>query len=143
MPSLCGTDKHIFEKMLYDSKQITELEHVAYNLWADFYHKYVRPEFSNIVIYLRCNPQTAFSRIQKRAREEESGISLEYLTALHEYHEKWLISNPDVNSIVIDCDEDFESNESNKQKIIDQVIQSINSIIKNKFNMCDDQCYKK
>lgn len=137
-----ATDKNIFEKMLYDEKQISDLEHNAYNLWVDFYHKYIRPEFNNIVIYLRCKPETSYLRIKKRAREEEISITLDYLRKLHEYHENWLISNPNINCIVVDCDEDFESDINYQCQVIDRVVDGINTIIKNKFNLKDITCKK-
>jgi deoxyadenosine/deoxycytidine kinase len=129
-----GTDKNVFEKMLYDSKKISEIEHQMYNLWCDFYHKYVRAEFNNIIIYLRCDPETALTRIKKRGRIEEQDISIEYLTSLHEYHEKWLMNNPNVNVIIVDCDKDFETDLENQKYIINTVVNEINFIKKKMLN---------
>jgi len=126
-----GTDKNVFEKMLYDSKKITELEHQMYGLWCDFYHKYVRPEFENIVIYLRCSPDTALTRIKKRGRVEEQDIALEYLKDLHEYHEKWLMKSCETNGlnvIVVDCDKDFENDIQYQNQVINRVVNEINLI---------------
>jgi deoxycitidine kinase len=137
-----GTDKNVFEKMLYDSKEISEIEHRMYNLWCDFYHKYIRPEFENIVIYLRCTPETSLLRIKKRGRAEEQEISLNYLTNLHKYHEEWLMDTTKTNKlnvIVIDCDADFEHDLIFQKKILNTVVEKINSIkntssnIKNKM----------
>ena len=113
-----GTDKNVFEKMLYDDKIISELEHKIYNLWCDFYDKYMNRHKIK-TIYLRCSPQTAYNRIYKRGREEEKNITLEYLEKLHTYHENWLCNRDDV--LVIDCDKDFENDTDNKNKIIDLV----------------------
>lgn len=44
------------------------------------------------LVYLRTNPEVVFERIQARAREEESCVSLEYLKKLHELHEDWLFN---------------------------------------------------
>ena len=114
-----GTDKHVFEKMLYDTKKISEIEHKMYNLWYDFYHKYIRPESNNAIIYLRCNPETAYKRIQKRGREEEKNISLEYLNDLHRYHEDWLMTESNV--LVINCDRDFENDKEYQQQVINDI----------------------
>jgi deoxyadenosine/deoxycytidine kinase len=136
-----GTDKNVFEKMLYDSKQISDIEHNMYNLWCDFYYKYVRPEFENIVIYLRCDPQIAYSRIKKRGRSEEQNISLEYLNDLHKYHENWLMQKKDnrLNVIVVDCNKDFEFDKEYQNQVINQIVNQINQIknnCKNMQNMC-------
>jgi deoxycitidine kinase/deoxyguanosine kinase len=135
-----GTDKNVFEKMLYDSGKITEIEHQMYNLWCDFYYKYVRPTFENIIIYLRCEPETALARIKKRARAEEQGITIEYLADLHKYHEKWLSDNPELNVIVVDCNRDFEHDFQYQAQIINTVVNEINVIRKNKLNINDSNC---
>jgi deoxyadenosine/deoxycytidine kinase len=123
-----GTDKNVFEKMLYDNGQISEIEHQMYNMWCDFYHQYVRPEFNNIIIYLRCTAETAKTRINKRGRKEEEGITLEYLRDLRKYHEEWLMSENKTNVIVIDCDREFESDLEYQREIIKQVEDGIQNI---------------
>jgi len=128
-----ATDKNVFEKMLYDNKQITEIEHQMYNLWCDFYYKYIRPELNNIIIYLRCTAETAKSRINKRGRKEEDAISLEYLKDLRKYHEEWLMDGKKTNVIVIDCDREFESDLEYQNKIIKQVEEGIQNIIINQI----------
>jgi len=114
-----GTDKNVFEKMLYDDKLITDIEHNMYNLWCDFYKNYVNNMSSWKYIYLRCNPNTSYERIKKRGREEEKNITLEYLEKLHKYHEEWLMNTKDV--LIIDCDKDFENNLEYQQEIINKV----------------------
>lgn len=119
-----GTDKNVFEKMLYESGKISEIEHQMYNLWCDFYYKYVRSKLENIIIYLRCKPETALNRIQKRGRVEEKDITIEYLMNLHKYHEEWL-NDSELNVIIIDCDKDFENDMSYQQEIIDNIKKQI------------------
>lgn len=114
------TDKNVFEKMLYDSGKISEIEHQMYKLWCDFYYKYVYSEFENIIIYLQCSPTTALNRIQKRGRVEEQNISIDYLNDLHKYHEEWL-TKPDLNVITIDCNRDFENDLIYQQEIINNI----------------------
>ncbi len=118
-----GTDRNVFEKMLYDDKLLNEIEHKMYNLWYDFYHKYVNDNSNQIYIYLRCDPEIAYARISKRGREEEKNISLEYLKKLHDYHEKWLIDLDNV--IIIDCNQDFEHDLEYQEKIIKKIKQYI------------------
>ena len=137
-----GTDKNVFEKMLYDTGKISEIEHQMYNLWCDFYYKYVRPELENIIIYLRCNPEIALERIKKRGRVEEKDITLEYLTELHKYHEDWLNDNNYKNSniIIIDCNKDFENDKVYQNQILATIITQINVIrekrVKNIIPLC-------
>ena len=133
-----GTDKNVFEAMLHDCGQINQLEHSMYNLWCDFYHKYVRPQNDIIYIYLKASPETCANRIKKRGRIEEESIEIEYLVGLDKYHNAWLtpsdksVSNPNV--IVIDCEEDFESDESKHNLMINQIFNAIKKFTLDKKN---------
>jgi deoxycitidine kinase len=114
-----GTDRNVFEKMLYDDKKISDIEHQCYELWCDFYDKYVRSNIKNKTIYLRCDPLVSFERIQKRGRHEEKNINIEYLEKLHTYHDRWLLNNPHV--LVLDCNKDFEFNIDYQNDLINKV----------------------
>ena len=113
-----GTDKNVFEKMLYDDKVLSELEHKMYKLWCDFYQKNIHSG-EEYIIYLKCSPLTSFERIKKRGREEEKNITLEYLEKLHKYHEMWL--NFKRNVLIIDCDKDFENDKEYTNEIVKSV----------------------
>jgi deoxyadenosine/deoxycytidine kinase len=129
------TDKNVFEKMLYDSGMINELEHQSYNLWCEFYWNYVRDytKYKPIHIYLKCDAKICKQRIAKRGRYEEAEISLEYLEDLNKYHDAWLIDGPDnENTIVIDCNEDFESNIEKQKEMILKIREKVNQIINEK-----------
>lgn len=83
-------------------------------------------------IYLRTSPEVVFERIKKRARLSESSISLDYLRAIHDKHEDFLmkkinlLSNlADVKVIVLDGNLDFE----NDRIIQDYFVSCINSFI--------------
>lgn len=117
-----GTDKNVFEAMLYDQGNLNQIEHQMYNLWCDFYHKYVRPLDNQIYIYLKATPQTCLSRIKKRGRVEEESIGLKYLEGLDKYHNEWLLHKENSsNVIVIDCEEEFESNEEKHIEMIEKI----------------------
>ena len=120
-----GTDRNVFEKMLHDDNILDQIEHEMYNLWYDFYTKYVSLKYNEIYIYLKCDPQTAYERIKKRGREEEKNISFEYLQKLHKYHEEWL-TNLD-NVVIVDCDKDFETDKVYQTEIMNR--------LKSKFNI--------
>ena len=42
------------------------------------------------IIYLRASPLVCYERIQRRASPEESTLSYEQLSSLHDLHEEWL-----------------------------------------------------
>lgn len=66
----------------------------------------------DMVVYLRLTPEISFKRVQTRAREEEAGITLEYLTILHEVHEDWLVkgkfSTPPAPVLLLDAETSAE-----------------------------------
>ena len=57
----------------------------------------------DIVIYLKCNPETCYKRIQQRNRNSEQTISLEYLERLHSKYEKLYNNNLNVKVIEVDA----------------------------------------
>lgn len=42
------------------------------------------------IIYLKCKPDTCFSRIKMRNRHEEEEVPLDYLEMVHNKHEAWI-----------------------------------------------------
>jgi len=66
----------------------------------------------DLIIYLRTTPDTVFARMKGRGRAEESTVPLEYLSALHDTYEDWLVNN----SIP---EEDFDSQRNRHVIIID------------------------
>lgn len=146
-----GTDSQVFEKMLYDNGEISELEHNMYYLWYNFYEKYVRNNNKNIIyIYLKCDPKVCLERIKKRNRIEEKTIDIKYLEELNKYHDNWLLNYNIDNVIIIDCNDDFENNLEKQNEIINlikykvEIYNNINNKIiveksvKNKINKIKD-----
>lgn len=126
-----GTDKNVFEKMLYDDGKLSPIEHSMYNMWCDFYHKYVRPQDNQIYIYLKSSPEICAKRIKKRGRVEEESIELDYLRGLNKYHDDWLLGSELSNVIVIDCDDDFEHDEKKQLEMINTIKNKLNNLNKN------------
>jgi len=100
------TDKMVFAQMLYDDGKMEDVEYAIYNKWFDEFISDIPEIFT---IYLRTDPEVAKQRVEKRARDGET-IPLEYLTACHEYHERWLTSKPEHTIKTIDVNADTEAN---------------------------------
>jgi len=104
------SDHHIFAQMLFDDSKMNLIEWKLYQNWFNWLSDKFNAKPDSI-IYLRCDPLIAYDRVRKRARTEEETISLEYLTRLHEYHDKWLLNEKTIPVKVINVNEDFIDND--------------------------------
>ena len=75
----------------------------------------------DLLIYLRSSIPNLVSQIQKRGREYEKGIRIDYLTGLNEKYEKW-INSYDGNLLIIDADHiKFGNNPEDVSKVTDMI----------------------
>lgn len=106
-----NTDRYVFSKMLYDSGKLEDIEYQIYLKWFDNFNY-----LQNIhkTIYLKTDPDICYKRINKRSREGESNISLEYLENCDKYHEDMINNILKENCLVINSNIDiFENKETN------------------------------
>lgn len=83
-----------------------------------------------LLIYIRSSIPHLVSQIQKRGREYEQGISIEYLSGLNELYEDW-ISRYKGKLIVIDGDDlDFENRPSDFSVITDRIDAALYGLFK-------------
>ena len=87
--SLCA-DKNIFMNMLHDDGIVESMEFSLYNKW---YSEFIQEYRVDAVIYMDSNPETCRHRINKRNRNGEDGIPIEYLQKCRDYHSKWLMDS--------------------------------------------------
>jgi len=108
---------------LMDSRDFENYESL-FNLMLSL----VRPP--DLIIYLRSSIPNLVSQIQKRGREYENSIRIDYLKGLNERYEAWIESYKDGNKLIIDVDEiKFEDNPEHLSIVIDR----INAIIHGLF----------
>lgn len=119
-----NTDMFIFAKIHYEEKNISEIEWKIYNEWYKMINIYLN-NFSQKTIYLFCSPEVALERIKKRGRKEEQNITLEYITKLHNYHNKLMETIND--KIIIDYNKDLTENETDE--FIEKLFLSIEKIL--------------
>ena len=93
------TDKLCFASMLHESGKMNELEFKIYNEWHSKLITDFKLEATGFV-YLRTTPEVSHERIRKRSRDGESGIPLDYLSALHSRHETWLLTQEPVDKVL-------------------------------------------
>jgi deoxyadenosine/deoxycytidine kinase len=74
------------------------------------------------LIYLRASVPTLVNQIQKRGREYENTIRIDYLTRLNERYEAWINSYKLGKLLVVDVNNlDFKLRKNDLSDIIDRV----------------------
>ena len=75
----------------------------------------------DLLIYIRSSIPRLVSQIQKRGRDYEQSISLEYLTGLNNRYESWIANYPG-ELLIIEGDQlDFKDNPEDFQSIMDRI----------------------
>jgi deoxyadenosine/deoxycytidine kinase len=85
------SEKLVFIQNLIDNKFISPVETDVLNEWFNFSNSLI-PVVDEI-IYLQTSPQTAFDRLSSRNRNEETPVSLEYISQIHNLYENWLMTD--------------------------------------------------
>lgn len=77
----------IFANVLHEDGKMTNAEHDTYStLLTNMLEHTPNP---TLMVYLRCDVDTVYERIQQRGRDFEKDISKEYLSRLDSHYEKW------------------------------------------------------
>lgn len=116
--------KYCFLENIYKSGKMQSVEYEILDKWFNWMTKDHDCNL-DLIFYLRTKPKTCFDRLNIRGRPEEtSSITLDYLEALHDLHESWLINHHDhpssflinksniyrpANIIVIDADQSLDN----------------------------------
>ena len=78
----------VFAKMLSDTGLMDPRDYRTYvQLFKNMSNFMCKP---NLIIYLDVDPETSMERIKQRSRDVETGVSLDYLTALHEEYKAFV-----------------------------------------------------
>ncbi|MEJ6749186.1 MAG: deoxynucleoside kinase [Flavobacteriales bacterium] len=83
----------------------------------------------DLLIYLRASVPTLVEQIQKRGRDYENSIRLDYLTQLNDRYEAWIESYDSGKLLIIDVDNiNFSENEEDLGSIIEKIDAEINGL---------------
>ncbi|MDK1029220.1 MAG: deoxynucleoside kinase [Anaerolineae bacterium] len=81
-------DFYIFARALHNLGNLAERDYLAYRSLFDLMTDSLpRP---NLLIYLKAPVEVLMERIRRRARNMETGITLEYLSLLDSFYDDWL-----------------------------------------------------
>lgn len=83
----------------------------------------------DLLIYLRASVPTLVNQIQKRGREYEASIRIDYLTRLNERYEAWISEYNSGKLLIIDVDHNnFSESQEDLGKIISKIDGEINGL---------------
>jgi deoxyadenosine/deoxycytidine kinase len=120
-------DAYIFAANLYKSGHINERDYKSY---LDIFHsmvKFVKPP--DLLIYLRADIPKLVEQIQKRGRDYEYAIRLDYLKTLNEHYEEWINSYADGKLLIVDVNNmNFKDNTEDFSFIVNKIDLEINSL---------------
>lgn len=127
------SDRYCFAKNAHEMGFISDLEWQLYQEWFSWfiYNYTAKP---TAFLYMRTDPEVCYSRLKKRYRQEETGVSFEYIQKLHEKHENWLIKREgidpflyDIPVLSIDCNPDFENDPAKQEEHIEKILAFIHT----------------
>ena len=113
-------DANIFAPNLHEMGLMTKRDFDNYYHFFQTLKMLVQPP--DLLIYLNASVPTLVGNIQKRGREYEENIRLDYLKKLNEYYSKWISEYKEGKLLVIDVDKNrFPEKEEDFGEIIRKV----------------------
>lgn len=113
-------DAHIFAPNLHEMGLMTKRDYDNYFTFFQTLKTMVNPP--DLLIYIQSSVPNLVGQIQKRGREYEENIRLDYLKRLNEYYNKWIDAYKEGPLLIINGDENkFGENEEDLGKIIQKI----------------------
>lgn len=120
-------DAYIFAPNLSDMGLMNKRDFETYTSLFHSLIKMVDPP--DLLIYLKASVPKLVDQIQKRGREYEENIRLDYLKRLNQYYEKWIEKYDAGKLLVIDIENlDFADNPDDLAEVINKVDAEINGL---------------
>ncbi|KAM6324847.1 thymidine kinase 2, mitochondrial [Podargus strigoides] len=121
--------KYIFVENLYRSGKMPEVDYVVLSEWFDWIQNNTDVSV-DLIVYLQTSPEVCYERLKRRCREEEKIIPLEYLEAIHQLYEEWLIKHTlfkvSCPVLVIGADHDMQKMLEKYEENRDQILNPYN-----------------
>ena len=113
-------DAHIFAPNLHEMGLMGRRDFDNYFAFFETLKSMVQPP--DLLIYLKGSVPTLVAQIQKRGREYEENIRLDYLKRLNDFYNKWIESYREGPLLVIDIDKNkFGENDEHLGEVIQKV----------------------
>ena len=113
-------DARIFAPNLHAMGLLSTRDYENYKSLFELMISLVKPP--DLLIYLKASIPTLVYQINKRGREYESGIRVDYLEGLNERYEDWVANYTDGKKLILNVDElKFEDNPQDLQTVIERI----------------------
>ncbi|HTN16384.1 MAG TPA: deoxynucleoside kinase [Chitinophagaceae bacterium] len=120
-------DAAIFAPNLYEMGLMAGRDFENYQSFFSNLKQLINPP--DLLIYLKASVPKLVDQIQKRGREYEENIRLDYLKRLNEFYNKWIDNYKDGPLLVIDLDKlDFEENKDDFADVVHRINTHINGL---------------
>jgi deoxyadenosine/deoxycytidine kinase len=120
-------DAHIFAENLHDMGLMTTRDYENYEAIFHNITEYIKPP--DLLVYLKASVPTLVNNIQRRGREYEIGIRIDYLSKLNEKYDKWIKNYKLGKLLILDKDTlDFANNTEDLSTIIQLVEREVNGL---------------
>ena len=117
-------DARIFAPNLHAMGLLSTRDFENYKSLFELMISLVKPP--DLLIYLKASIPTLVYQINKRGREYESGIRVDYLEGLNSRYEEWFANYKDGKKLIINVDElKFEDNPQDMKKVIELIEKEI------------------
>lgn len=117
-------DAMIFAPNLHDMGLMSKRDFDNYFKFFETLKSMVQPP--DLLIYLRATVPTLVGQIQKRGREYEENIRLDYLKKLNEYYTRFIDSYNEGPVLIVDVD---KNNFAEKEEDLGEIIQRIDGTL--------------
>jgi len=120
-------DAYIFAANLYKSKLISERD---YNNYLNLFHSMIEyVQAPDLLIYLKADIPKLVGQIEKRGRDYENSMRIDYLKNLNSHYEEWIDGYDKGNLLVIDVNNlDFVARPEDFSTIVEKVEREINGL---------------
>jgi deoxyadenosine/deoxycytidine kinase len=122
-------DAYIFAPNLFDMGLMTKRDFENYTSFFQNLKALIQPP--DLLIYLRASIPALVDQIQKRGREYEENIRLDYLKRLNGFYNKWIDKYTDGPLLIIDVD---NCNFADKEEDLADVVRKIDAQIHGLFS---------
>jgi deoxyadenosine/deoxycytidine kinase len=120
-------DAYIFAANLYKSGFLLERDYQSYLDSFNSMINFVQPP--DLLIYLKADIPKLVSQIQKRGRDFEDSIRLDYLKNLNAHYEKWISGYKEGKLLIIDVNKlDFVANVEDFSLIVNKIDLELNNL---------------